>query len=109
MTVEEVWASDREMSGTSWLAPDMGDAHLLPATGNRMAVWAHCVRRIPGQVYSSNNMSGTFFNDYGMPSILREYGGQRGDEVVFELEMRDPSEVVNWGIYGCKVIPGFYS
>ncbi len=109
MTVEEVWASDRKLTDTAWLAPDMGDAHLLPATGNRMAVWAHCVRKFEGQVYSNRDMSGTFFNDFWMPSLLREFGGMDGAETVFELEMYDPDELVSWGIYGCKVIPGFHS
>ena len=109
MTVEEVWASDREQSPTSWLAPDMSDAHLLPETGNRMAVWAHCVQKIMGQVYSNRDMSGSFFNDYWMPSILREYGGEDGNQIVFELEVHDPDELISWGMYGCKVIKGFYS
>ncbi|MDE2788820.1 MAG: hypothetical protein OXI81_00125 [Paracoccaceae bacterium] len=52
-------------------------------------------------------MSGTFSNDHWVPSLPREFGGDRGDEIVFELEMHDPGELISWGIYGFKVIPRF--
>ena len=108
MTVEEVWASDTELSDSSCHSPDMGDAHKLPATGNMMVVWAHCVARTPGQVYSSNDRSGVFFNDLTMPSLLREYSRENGTEIVYELEMYDARGLVNWGMYGGLVIPHLY-
>ena len=109
MTVEEVWASDTRFSPSSRHSPDMGDAHKLPQTGNMMVVWAHCVAAAPGQVYSNKDLSGAFFNEYYMPSLLREYARNGSSEVVFELEMHDPGETINWGMYGGMMIPGLYA
>ena len=87
----------------------MGDAHRLPLTGNMLVIWAHCVAPATGQVYSNSDMSGTFFNEFHMPSLLREYARNGSSEVVFELELYDPDETINWGIYGGLMIPGLYS
>ena len=108
MTVEEVWASDTEFSDSSCHSPDMGDAHKLPKTGNMMVVWAHCVSRTAGQVYSNQDSNGTFFNEYSMPSLLREFSRENGTELVYELEMHDKHHHVNWGMYGGLVIPDLY-
>ena len=108
MTVEEVWASDTRFSPSSRHSPDMGDAHKLPRTGNMMVVWAHCVAGTPGQVYSNKDLNGAFFNDFYMPSVLREYARNGSSEVVFELEMHDPGETINWGMYGGLMIPSLY-
>lgn len=108
MTVEEAWASDTRHSPTSRHSPDMGDAHRLPQTGNMMVIWAHCVAPATGQVYSNSDLSGTFFNEFHMPSLLREYARNGSSEVVFELELYDPGETINWGIYGGLMIPGLY-
>ena len=109
MTVEEVWASDTRYSATSLHSPDMGDAHRLPRTGNMMVVWAHCVAPAAGQVYGSGDPGGPFFNDFAMPSILREYSGKDRSEIVFELELYDADDVINWGMYGGLMIPSLYS
>ncbi len=85
----------------------MGNAHSLAVTVDGWRFGQIAPAKIPGQVFSGNDMSGTSFNDYWMPSVLREFAGQARDEIVFELEMHDPCEVVNWGIYGCKVISDF--
>ena len=107
MTVEEVWASDVEFSDSAQHSPDMGDCHKLPITGNRLVIWAHCVSRRPGQVYSNLDQSGAFFNNLYMPTLLREFSGTDGS-LVFELEIGDKLHLVNWGMYGGLVIPGFY-
>ena len=108
MTVQEVWASDTRFSSVSRHSPDMGDAHKLPRTGNMIVVWAHCVAAAPGQVYSNKDSSGAFFNDFYMPSLLREYARNGSSEVVFELELHDPGETINWGMYGGLMIPSLY-
>ena len=108
MTVEEVWASDTEISDSSWHSPDMGDAHKLPVTGNMLVVWAHCVMATPGQVYSSNDRNGTFFNELAMSSLLREFSRADESEIVYELELYDKHNRVNWGMYGGLVISGLY-
>ncbi len=108
MTVEEVWASDTCFSSSSRHSPDMGDAHKLPGTGNTMVVWAHCVTDAPGQVYGNKDHGGTFFNEFPMLSLLREYARDGTSEIVFELEIGDPDEAVNWGMYGGLMVAGLY-
>lgn len=108
MTVEEVWASARTFSETAPHSPDMGDAHKLPRTGNRLAIWAHCVAPVPGQSYSNRDRSGIFFNELSMPSLLREYAGDDSSDIVFELKLHDANDLVNWGIYGGLVVPSLH-
>jgi len=108
MTVEEVWASDTEFSDNASHSPDMGDAHKLAITGNMLVVWAHCVMRTPGQVYSSNDQSGIFFNELSMSTMLREFSRNSASEIVYEIEFYDKDKRVNWGMYGALVIPNLY-
>lgn len=108
MTVEEVRASDIELSPSSWLCPDMGDAHKLPVTGNMMVVWAHCVRKIPGQVFGHLDYSGTLFNEHHMHSRLREFTRDENPRMALDLLLSDRAEELGWRMYGCRRIPGFY-
>ena len=108
MTVEEVWASDTKQTESSRHAPDMSDCHRLPVTGNMLVIWAQGVTRRPGQVYSEKDYSGSFFNDHFMSSTAREYARGEQSEIVFELELADPDNILNWGMYGGLVIPGLY-
>lgn len=98
-TVEEVWSSHWYDGDSAWHAPDMSDAHRLPVTGNMLVIWAHCLSHQSGQTYDSYELGKTFFNSLPNPSRLREYG-RKNNDIVFELHMYDPHEILQWGMYG---------
>lgn len=72
-TVEEVWSSYWYDRDSAWHAPDVSDAHRLPATGNMLVRWAYCLSPQSGQTYDSYELGKTFFNSLPNPSRLREY------------------------------------
>jgi hypothetical protein len=105
MTVEELWTSHVAADDDSLHAPDMSDAHRLPVTGNMLVVWAHCLSRRANQGYDSFDPTRDFFNIHPNTARLREYSGAGRDDIVFELELSDPTGLMQWGMYGAAVIP----
>lgn len=72
-TVEKFWSLYWYDRDSAWHAPDMSDAHRLPATGNMLMRWAYCLSPQSGQTYDSYELGKTFFNSLPNPSRLREY------------------------------------
>jgi arylsulfate sulfotransferase len=118
MEVRQVWSSTNLDSEpvTSWA---MGDAHRLSVTGNVMVVDSACAPR-----REVLNKSGTLTwddvewrlaprdswhpTDFPAWVRVREYGGPDNSELVYELNLLDPHEIINWQAFGGLRIASFY-
>mgnify|MGYP001257418674 FL=1 len=119
MEVRQIWSSakfDIEAPVISWA---MGDAHRLSNTGNVMVIDSTCAPR--REVL--NNSGNLTWDDVewrlgpreswhptDFPSWVRvrEYGGENNGEVVFELNLLDKNEIINWQAFGGLRVASFY-
>ncbi len=108
MTVRQVWASDDRVTPDNCFSFAMGDAHELPRTGNILVVDSICDYREPGLTPNEWDETRRHVSDPIQWSRVREYDGERRDQVVFELEIRDPDEVLQWQTFGGFRTPSLY-
>lgn len=107
MTVRQVWASDSELNEDSCNSWAMGDAHKLPATGNHLVVYALCVPRIPDLTYDIWDTSRRQVDEYPYGGRIREFSA-KGSERVFDVDIGDNDDVLNWEVYGGLRAPSLY-
>ena len=86
----------------------MGDAHWLPKTGNFLVVDSICDYRQEGLTQNEFDYSKRHIIDVFSWARVREYGGRDSNNVVFELEVRDTTEVLQWQIFGGFRTPSIY-
>lgn len=108
MTVRQVWASHDRVTSDNCFSFAMGDAHWLPETGNIFVVDSICDYRWEGLTQYDWDVERRHILDVIGWARVREYGGGNKDEVVYEIEVHDPNEVVQWQIFGGFRTPGFY-
>ena len=108
MTVRQVWASHDRVTPDNCYSYAMGDAHWLPETGNYFVVDSICDYRWEGLTQNEFDYSARHISDVIHWGRIREYGGRDAGNVVYEVEIRDPQEILQWEIYGGFRTPGFY-
>jgi len=111
MSVELLWNSTDPC--ISWA---MGDAHVLP-NNNRMVCDAFCqvtANQMPVHLvkqtdltWQLNSRAAWTPNDFPMHGRIREYFG-RTSEVIFEVIIRDPSDICTYEVFNAGKIPNLY-
>ncbi|MGH8760867.1 MAG: aryl-sulfate sulfotransferase, partial [Burkholderiales bacterium] len=109
MTVRQVWASHRELSPDSCLSWAMGDAHRLPATDNMLVIDAACGERRPNLTpYYNLRDPLRHIVEFPMWARIRETTRGTG-ELVWEVRIADPNEILQWAVFGGVRVPSLYS
>ena len=108
MTVRQVWASHDQVTPDNCFSFAMGDAHRLPKTGNILVVDSICDDRQAGLTQNEWDYSARHVSDVIHWGRVREYGGTDHAEVLFELLIHDPDEVLQWQIFGGFRTPDIY-
>jgi len=108
MTVEQVWASYDRVTPDNCFSYAMGDAHWLPETGNIFVVNSICDYRQKGLTQDEFDYSRRHIADVIHWSRIREYSGPDNKEVVFEVEIRDPRDILQWETFGGFRTPDLY-
>jgi arylsulfate sulfotransferase len=109
MTVRQVWASHSGPEPDACASMAMGDAHELPATGNILVVDSLCDYRGQAQTWDPWDFSKRQVFDVIHWSRIREYRRDGSTtEVVFDVEVRDPHEVLQWEVFGGLRTPRLY-
>jgi len=108
MTVRQVWASDDRVSDDTCNSYAMGDAHWLPKTGNIFVVNSICDYGVKGLTQNEFDYTRRHLGDMIHWSRIREYSGRDNQEVVFEIEIRDPNDILQWQTFGGFRTPSLY-
>lgn len=109
MTIEQVWASASERNEDSCFSTYMGDAMVLPKTGNRLVVHAICEAYVEG-ISMDNTIGSRDFHLMDPPkgARVREHAGDDPNDIVFELLVKDPNELIQWEVYGGVQVKSLY-
>ena len=110
-TVEEVWASADENTEDKVLSWAMGDCHRLPNTGNMLVIDSFCALEGPGLNWQGTVTTSDFtwkewnrdswtMSDFPYWGRIREYKRTGRQDVVFEVVVKDPDDLVGWEVYG---------
>ena len=110
-TVEEVWASADENSEDKVISWAMGDCHRLPETGNMLVIDAVCAPVGPdlnwqGSVTLTDltwdewERSTWHPADFAAWGRVRQYKRNSDRDIVFEVVIKDPDDLVSWEAYG---------
>ena len=108
MTVRQLWASHDRVTPDNCYSYAMGDAHWLPAAGNFLVVDSICDYRQKGLTQDEFDYSRRHIGDVIHWGRVREYHGRDNKNVVFEMEIRDPDDVLQWEIFGGFKTKGMY-
>ena len=109
MTVRQVWASHTKGDPDSCATPAMGDAHWLSETGNIFVVDSFCDYREEGLAWDSWDFTKRHWSEVAQWARIRQYRLAEGDsQIVFEMEAHDPSEILQWRVYGGFHTPSLY-
>ena len=109
MTVEQVWSSATERNDDSCFTAAMGDAHRLPITGNRLVIHAFCVPYRKDVTYDNFDLSKRHTDDFAYGGRIREYASDSSPgDIVFNVEAKDPNDLMQWEIYGGLRTPSLY-
>jgi hypothetical protein len=109
MTVRQVWASHDKLSEDSCFSWAMGDSWRLPTTGNMLVDDAICAPRAPNLTYEEWNTPPGMRHVDEQPywGRVREYDHATRD-VVFEMVVQDPFQVLQWEVYGVQRVTSLY-
>lgn len=109
MTVRQVWASADRLTDDSCSSIAMSDAWRLPRTDNILEVAAICARNRPGMTWNDQDWTRPSPEDQARnASRLREYTRTVPAEVLFEVLVRDPNDLISWELYGGQRIDSLY-
>ncbi|MFM9972588.1 MAG: aryl-sulfate sulfotransferase [Burkholderiales bacterium] len=100
MTATQLWASDTQLNEDSHNSWAMGDAHRLPKTDNMLVVYSICFPMEEGLTYDEWNRANLHPDDMPTWARIREYTRCEPPEVLWEVQIRDPNDVVQWQVYG---------
>ena len=101
MTVEQVWASHEHQSEDTCYAPGMGDAHVLPRTGNVLVMDPACFDQVTYELTEDQrDFSKRHNGELNHSARIREYRRSMPPVIIREWVVRDKMEVMNWQIYG---------
>ena len=117
-TVEEIWASGDENTEDKVVSMAMGDCHQLPKTKNMLVIDSFCMPEGPdlnwqGTVTTADltwnawDKASWTSEDFPLWSRIRQYRRNSSRDVVFEIVVRDPDDIIGWEVYGGVHIPDF--
>jgi hypothetical protein len=86
----------------------MGDAWRLPTTDNILVIYPMCLRNRPGMSWNDNSGLPSPEDQAPNASRIREYRRTSAREIVFEVTVRDPNDLVQWELYGGQRIESLY-
>ncbi len=111
MEVRELWSSSDENSEDRVISWAMGDAHRLPKTGNVLVIDACCVPdgdalNRSGSI-SRDDLAWRYaardtwhVSDFPCWARIREYKHGDDKEIVYEIQVDDPQQLISWQVYG---------
>ena len=105
MTVRQLWASDNELNEDACNSWAMGDAHRLPLTDNMLVVYSICFPMADGLTYDEWNRANLHPDDLPTWARIREVTRTEPPEVLWEMQIRDLNDVVQWQVYGGLRVP----
>ncbi|MFO0449558.1 MAG: aryl-sulfate sulfotransferase [Pseudomonadota bacterium] len=109
MTVRQVWTSADRLSEDTCSAIAMSDAWRLPKTDNILEIAAICSRNRPGMTWNDQDWTRPNPQDQAPnASRVREYTRTSPSEILFEVLVRDPRDLIAWELYGGQRIPALY-
>jgi len=110
MTVREVWSSHRNKSSDSCHSNGMGDAHRLSQTGNILVIDPVCWDQDSEVLtYRQRDFTKRHTSELYHSPRVREYRRhEKGTDVVWEVRLTDPHQILNWQVYGGLRVPALY-
>ncbi|MEM8936267.1 MAG: aryl-sulfate sulfotransferase [Pseudomonadota bacterium] len=100
-TVRQVWISEPEMTDESCVSFAMSEAHRLPQTDNILEINAQCGPiGVEGATWDPWILDKPHIAEMPRGGRVREYTRTSPADVVFEARFEDPSQVINWEVYG---------
>lgn len=108
MTVRQVWATHHELGEDTCFSSAMGDARWLPQRDHVLVVDSICNYRDPGLAWDPFDETRRNIDDVFQWSRTREYTRDDPAQVVFEVQARDPDELLQWQTYGGYRVPSLY-
>jgi hypothetical protein len=110
-TVEEVWTSADDGTEDKVVSWAMGDCHRLPRTKNMLVIDSCCIPEGPelnwqGTVTTADltwnewDRGSWIIADFPLWGRIREYSRNSARDIVFEIVVRDPDDIVGWEVYG---------
>ena len=109
MTARQIWQSADKLDENSCNSWAMGDAARLPKTNNMLVVHSMCIAMRPGLSLNENEPGKDFtglFPDQG-PRV-QEFTRTTPTEIVYDVRIRDPEDVISWQIFGGFRTPDLY-
>jgi len=109
MTVKEIWTSHTQRSEDTCHAPGMGDAHVLPVTGNILVVDPVCFDQENYPLtYVQQDFSRHHIMEMNHHARIRQYSATQPASVLSEILIHDPYKVIHWQVYGGLQIDSLY-
>ena len=108
MTVRQVWASDYELTEDSCNGWAMGDAHRLPKTDNMLVIFALCVPYVEGLTFDEYDATHRHVDEFPNHGRVREYTRTTPAEILFDVDILDTDDMLQWEVYGGLRAPSLY-
>ncbi len=101
MEVREIWTSHDHKSEDTCYAPGMGDAHVLPRTGNVLVIDPVCFDQDSyPMTEQQKDFTARHNSELNQRARVREYAHEKPPRVLREWTIRDRYETINWQVYG---------
>jgi len=108
MTVRQVWSSGDDPGADACRAGAMGDAHRLPQTNNILVIWPMCPPTVKGASYIETSDAPLYAGQLAYRGRIREYTRTMPAEILFDAEIGDPYDVMQWELFGGFKVPSLY-
>lgn len=109
MTVRQLWQSADKLDEDSCNSWAMGDAARLPQSGNMLVIYAMCVAMRPGTSLNENDPGKDYIGFFpGSGPRVQEFTRTTPTEVLYDVRMRDPDDLIEWNVFGGQRIPDLY-
>ncbi|WP_127959646.1 aryl-sulfate sulfotransferase [Serratia microhaemolytica] len=101
MTVQQVWSSDGIITKDNCLSAAMGETYRLPQTGNTLLTMGLCLPqdRLDVNFTEDAGSKDYMFYFYAWTG-LREFDNQTPPNVLRDIIIDDPQQVITWQLYG---------
>lgn len=109
MTVREVWTSARDDSAVKERTWAMGDAHRLEESDTMLVIHSICMPDRDDMSYDENNPAIRHPDDFASSARILEYTRTDEPEILFDVVIEDPHEIMQWEVFGGLRTPSLYA
>lgn len=106
MTVRQVWSSEDPTGKEKFCSQGMGDVQWMSETGNVLAFYGTCAADRDDMNFDIQD--GRHVSEFPMSTRVREFKHTNPPEIVFEVVLADPDEILSWECFGGLKVPSLY-